>query len=43
MQSSAVLRFGVAGLSTTYLTGTLTQFIAGLTKRGAPLQVRSRR
>ena len=41
VQSSAVLRFGISGLSTTYLTGTLTQFIAGLTKRGAPLQVRS--
>lgn len=41
VQSSAVLRFGIHGLSTTYLTGTLTQFIAGLTKRGAPLQVRS--
>ena len=41
VQSSAVLRFGLSGLSTTYLTGTLTQFIAGLTKRGAPLQVRS--
>ena len=41
IQSSAVLRFGVSGLSTTYLTGTLTQFIAGFTKRGAPLQVRS--
>lgn len=41
IQSSAVLRFGIHGLSTTYLTGTLTQFIAGLTKRGAPLQVRS--
>jgi len=41
IQSSAVLRFGISGLSTTYLTGTLTQFIAGLTKRGAPLQVRS--
>ena len=41
IQSSAVLRFGISGLSTTYLTGTLTQFIAGLTKRGAPLQARS--
>ncbi len=41
VQSSAVLRFGVSGLSTTYLTGTLTQFIAGLTRRGAGLQVRS--
>lgn len=33
VQSSAVLRFGVHGLSTTYLTGTLTQFVAGFTKR----------
>jgi uncharacterized membrane protein YoaK (UPF0700 family) len=41
IQSSAVLRFGIHGLSTTYLTGTLTQFIAGLTKRNEPLQVRS--
>ena len=41
VQSAAVLRFGVHGLSTTYLTGTLTQFVAGLTKRGDPLQVRS--
>jgi uncharacterized membrane protein YoaK (UPF0700 family) len=41
IQSSAVLRFGVSGLSTTYLTGTLTQFIAGFTKRDAPVQVRS--
>ncbi len=41
VQSSAVLRFGVSGLSTTYLTGTLTQFIAGLTKRGSGLQARS--
>lgn len=41
IQSSAVLRFGVSGLSTTYLTGTLTQFIAGLTKKKSPIQVRS--
>ncbi len=41
VQSAAVLRFGISGLSTTYLTGTLTQFIAGLTKRGAPIQARS--
>jgi uncharacterized membrane protein YoaK (UPF0700 family) len=41
IQSAAVLRFGVSGLSTTYLTGTLTQFIAGLTKRHEPIQVRS--
>ncbi len=41
VQSAAVLRFGVSGLSTTYLTGTLTQFIAGFTKRDGPKQVRS--
>ena len=41
IQSAAVLRFGIHGLSTTYLTGTLTQFVAGFTKRGQPLQVRS--
>ena len=41
IQSAAVLRFGVSGLSTTYLTGTLTQFIAGFTKKKAPMQVRS--
>ena len=41
IQSSAVLRFGISGLSTTYLTGTLTQFIAGLTKRHEPIQARS--
>jgi uncharacterized membrane protein YoaK (UPF0700 family) len=41
IQSSAVLRFGVSGLSTTYLTGTLTQFIAGFTKKKSPIQVRS--
>ena len=33
IQSAAVLRFGISGLSTTYLTGTLTQLIASLTKR----------
>jgi len=41
IQSAAVLRFGISGLSTTYLTGTLTQFIAGLTKRNEPIQARS--
>jgi uncharacterized membrane protein YoaK (UPF0700 family) len=41
IQSSAVLRFGVSGLSTTYLTGTLTQFIAGFTRRDETTQVRS--
>jgi uncharacterized membrane protein YoaK (UPF0700 family) len=30
IQSAAVLRFGVPNLSTTYLTGTLTQYVAGL-------------
>jgi uncharacterized membrane protein YoaK (UPF0700 family) len=30
IQSSAVLRFGVSGLSTTYLTGTLTTLVARL-------------
>jgi uncharacterized membrane protein YoaK (UPF0700 family) len=32
LQSAAVLRFGVPGLSTTYLTGTLTQFVASLSR-----------
>ena len=41
IQSAAVLRFGIHGLSTTYLTGTLTQFVAGFTKRDEPVQVRS--
>jgi len=31
IQSSAVQRFGVAGLSTTYLTGTLTTLVVALT------------
>jgi uncharacterized membrane protein YoaK (UPF0700 family) len=31
MQSSSVQRFGVSGLSTTYLTGTLTQMVIRLT------------
>ena len=30
VQSSAVLRFGVSGLSTTYLTGTLTTLVSRL-------------
>jgi uncharacterized membrane protein YoaK (UPF0700 family) len=34
IQSGAVLRLGVSGLSTTYLTGTLTQFVSSLS-RGA--------
>jgi uncharacterized membrane protein YoaK (UPF0700 family) len=33
IQSSAVLRFGVSGLSTTYLTGTLTTLVTRLTHR----------
>lgn len=41
VQSAAVLRFGVSGLSTTYLTGTLTQFVAGFTKKNEPIQGRS--
>jgi len=34
VQSAAVLRFGVSGLSTTYLTGTLTTVIASLSSAG---------
>lgn len=30
LQSSAILRFGVSGLSTTYMTGTLTTLVAAL-------------
>ena len=30
IQSSAVLRFGVSGLSTTYMTGTLTTIVSAL-------------
>ena len=33
MQSSAIQRFGVSGLSSTYLTGTLTSFIGDLATR----------
>ncbi|MEV4495374.1 YoaK family protein [Micromonospora arborensis] len=33
VQSSAIQRFGVAGLSSTYLTGTLTSLIAGIAAR----------
>jgi uncharacterized membrane protein YoaK (UPF0700 family) len=33
IQSSAVLRFGVGGLSTTYLTGTLTTVVAKISSR----------
>lgn len=41
IQSSAVLLFGVPGLSTTYLTGTLTHVVAGLTHRDGPVSRRS--
>lgn len=41
VQSAAVLRFGISGLSTTYLTGTLTQLVASFTKRREPIQGRS--
>lgn len=37
VQSSAILRFGVSGLSTTYLTGTLTTVVVRLVS-GQPLQ-----
>jgi uncharacterized membrane protein YoaK (UPF0700 family) len=37
VQSSAILRFGVSGLSTTYLTGTLTSVVVRLVS-GQPLQ-----
>jgi uncharacterized membrane protein YoaK (UPF0700 family) len=37
IQSAAVLRFGISGLSTTYLTGTLTQLVASFTKRHEPI------
>lgn len=41
VQGSAVLRFGINGLSTTYLTGTLTLLLANFTKRKAASQMRS--
>ncbi len=37
IQSGAVMRFGLPGLSTTYLTGTLTDVVAGFTRRRPPL------
>jgi uncharacterized membrane protein YoaK (UPF0700 family) len=40
-QSSAVLRFGLPGLSTTYLTGTLTQVVASVARRKAQIPTRS--
>jgi uncharacterized membrane protein YoaK (UPF0700 family) len=39
IQSSAVLRFGVSGLSTTYLTGTLTTLVAALARGEHPRNV----
>ncbi|HEV3186739.1 MAG TPA: YoaK family protein [Acidimicrobiales bacterium] len=41
VQSAATLRFGISGLSTTYLTGTLTQLLAGVAKRKEPVSGRS--
>ena len=41
IQSAAILRFGISGLSTTYLTGTLTQLVASLTKRTEPVHGRN--
>lgn len=41
VQSGAILRLGVTGLSTTYLTGTLTQVLASLSTKGTPLHARS--
>lgn len=41
VQSAATLRFGISGLSTTYLTGTLTQLIASIAKRKEPVLGRS--
>src|SRR5262249_33433366 len=38
--SLAVLRFGIAGLSTTYLTGPLTEPVASLVRRQTPLPAR---
>lgn len=41
LQSAATLRFGINGLSTTYLTGTLTQLMASVAKRKEPVSRRS--
>jgi len=41
IQSSAVLRLGVPGMSTTYLTGLLTQLVSSLTLRRRPSPNRS--
>lgn len=39
LQSSAVLRFGVSGLSTTYMTGTLTTLVSALANGKHPRNV----
>jgi uncharacterized membrane protein YoaK (UPF0700 family) len=41
VQSGAMLRLGVPGLSTTYLTGMLTQVVSSLTSRRTAVSVRS--
>jgi uncharacterized membrane protein YoaK (UPF0700 family) len=41
VQSSAILRFGVSGLSTTYMTGTLTSMITRLAARHPLTSVRT--
>lgn len=41
LQSSAILRFGVSGLSTTYMTGTLTTLVAALAHGQHPRHVAS--
>jgi uncharacterized membrane protein YoaK (UPF0700 family) len=41
IQSGAVIRFGVNGLSTTYLTGTLTHVVASFTRRQLSVSIRS--
>jgi uncharacterized membrane protein YoaK (UPF0700 family) len=41
IQSGAVIRFGIGGLSTTYLTGTLTHVVASFTRRQLPVSARS--
>jgi uncharacterized membrane protein YoaK (UPF0700 family) len=39
VQSSAILRFGVSGLSTTYMTGTLTTLVSALANGKHPRNV----
>lgn len=39
VQSSAILRFGIQGLSTTYMTGTLTSMMSALAARRHPKNV----